>query len=119
LLDTLGELAALYSRATVAFVGGTLAPIGGHNLLEPAQAGVPVVFGPSIDNVRDAAARLEAVGGGIRVADEDALVAAIDALIAHPEDAARRGRAAAAAAITGGVAARTLAAMDAYLPRAG
>lgn len=50
LLDSLGELATLYRYADAAFIGGSLAPHGGHNLLEPAYFGVPVVFGPSMHN---------------------------------------------------------------------
>lgn len=55
LLDTLGELAKMYRYATVAFVGGTLVPIGGHNPIEAAAAGVPVCFGPSMSNFREIA----------------------------------------------------------------
>jgi 3-deoxy-D-manno-octulosonic-acid transferase len=55
LLDTLGELAKIYRYATVAFVGGTLVPVGGHNPIEAAAAGVPVAFGPSMSNFREIA----------------------------------------------------------------
>lgn len=55
LLDTFGELARIYRYATVAFVGGTLVPKGGHNPIEPAAAGVPVCFGPSMSNFREIA----------------------------------------------------------------
>jgi 3-deoxy-D-manno-octulosonic-acid transferase len=50
LLDTIGELASVYSLASVAFVGGSLVPAGGHNPLEPAQFGVPIVMGPHYAN---------------------------------------------------------------------
>ncbi len=73
LLDTLGELAGLYGGARVAFVGGTLVPVGGHNLLEPAAQGTPVVFGPHVANTNAAAERLVAAGGGFQVRDGDAL----------------------------------------------
>lgn len=53
LLDSIGELASLYALATVAFVGGSLVPRGGHNILEPAQHGVPIVIGPHYENFRD------------------------------------------------------------------
>jgi len=53
LVDSIGELAALYSLATVAFVGGSLVPRGGHNILEPALHGVPVVTGNHYENFRD------------------------------------------------------------------
>jgi 3-deoxy-D-manno-octulosonic-acid transferase len=55
LLDTFGELARIYRYATAAFVGGTLVPKGGHNPIEPAAAGVPVCFGPSMSNFREIA----------------------------------------------------------------
>ena len=55
LLDTFGELARIYRYATAAFVGGTLEPFGGHNPIEPAAAGVPVAFGPSMSNFREIA----------------------------------------------------------------
>ncbi len=51
-LDSIGELSALYATASVAFVGGTLVPVGGHNLVEPVHAGCPVLFGPNYENVR-------------------------------------------------------------------
>ncbi len=53
LLDTIGDLASVYSLGTVAFVGGSLISAGGHNPLEPAQFGVPVVMGPSYENFRE------------------------------------------------------------------
>jgi 3-deoxy-D-manno-octulosonic-acid transferase len=53
LLDSIGELAALYSLATIAFVGGSLVPRGGHNILEPAYFGVPILIGPHMENFRD------------------------------------------------------------------
>lgn len=59
LLDTIGELAALYALASVAFVGGSLAPRGGHNILEPAQFGVATMVGPHTENFRDIVAIFE------------------------------------------------------------
>jgi 3-deoxy-D-manno-octulosonic-acid transferase len=53
LVDTIGELAALYSLADVAFVGGSLVPRGGHNIIEPAQHGVAIVTGNHTENFRD------------------------------------------------------------------
>ena len=72
-LDTLGELPACYARAKGAFVGGTLNPKGGHNLLEPAQVGVPTSFGPHVENVRESAELLETSGVGRLVRDAQAL----------------------------------------------
>jgi len=67
ILDTRGELASAYREAVVAFVGGTLVPVGGHNLLEPAVWGRPVLFGPYTDNCAEMAAWLDEAGGGRRV----------------------------------------------------
>ena len=63
LLDTIGDLAAVYGVAAVAFVGGSLVKRGGHNPLEPAQFGVPVVMGPSYENFRDVVDRMRAAEG--------------------------------------------------------
>ncbi len=68
-LDTVGELAQLYSVADVVFVGGSLVPAGGHNMLEAAIRRKPVMFGPHTENFRDAAALLLGSGGARRVAD--------------------------------------------------
>ena len=94
LLDTLGELSGLYSGATAAFVGGTLAPVGGHNLLEPALAGVAVLFGPNVEKVSAVAATLEASGGGIQVRSASELESTLARLLAEPEVAKRMGSAA-------------------------
>ncbi len=69
LVDTLGDLAALYQLGWVAFVGGSLVTGGGHNLLEPAAVGVPVLFGPHVENVAELAQVLERTGAGLRVHD--------------------------------------------------
>jgi 3-deoxy-D-manno-octulosonic-acid transferase len=90
-LDTLGELAAVYARAAVAFVGGTLAPVGGHNVLEPATARRPVVFGPHTENVRHAVELLVDAGGGLRVRDAAGLSDAFCALLRDPQAADARG----------------------------
>jgi 3-deoxy-D-manno-octulosonic-acid transferase len=63
LLDTIGDLASVYSLASIAFVGGSLAAAGGHNPLEPAQFGVPVVMGPSFENFRDIVGKMRASDG--------------------------------------------------------
>ena len=67
-LDTHGELSRLYARAVIAFVGGSLTPVGGHDLLEPIVAGAPVLFGPHTQNQRAARELLLASGAGKRVA---------------------------------------------------
>lgn len=73
LLDTVGDLAAVYSLADVAFVGGSLARKGGHNPLEPARLGVPVIMGPSFGNFREIVTSMQAAGGIEIVHDSAAL----------------------------------------------
>jgi 3-deoxy-D-manno-octulosonic-acid transferase len=80
LLDTIGELASVYSLASVAFVGGSLVPAGGHNPLEPAQFGVPIVMGPNYENFRAMVDDLRA-HDSVRIADKDALPAALIELL--------------------------------------
>jgi 3-deoxy-D-manno-octulosonic-acid transferase len=91
LLDTLGELPALWCRADVAFVGGTLVGVGGHNVLEPVSAARPVLFGPHVGNVRSAAELVAAAGAGIPVLDAAALGPALCALLRDPVEARRLG----------------------------
>ncbi len=85
LLDSLGELPSLYAIASLAFVGGTLVPIGGHNLLEPIQAGCPTCFGPELANVRQAAQLLTQCGAGRRVANERELAQVAVEFLADPD----------------------------------
>ncbi|HUO86263.1 MAG TPA: 3-deoxy-D-manno-octulosonic acid transferase [Thermoanaerobaculia bacterium] len=73
LLDSLGELAALYGEAAAAFVGGTLVSTGGHNPLEPARFGVPTAVGPSMDNFRQMAEDFDRAGAWERVTDAGTL----------------------------------------------
>jgi 3-deoxy-D-manno-octulosonic-acid transferase len=89
LVDTIGELAVLYAAADVAFVGGSLAPIGGHNLLEPAALGVPVLTGPSHFNSKDIAALLLEQGAALEVEDSRELADQLRSLL---DDPARRER---------------------------
>jgi 3-deoxy-D-manno-octulosonic-acid transferase len=77
LVDSLGELATMYAAADIAFVGGSLVPIGGHNLLEPAALGLPVLCGPYQANNKDIAALLLASGAAAEVADARELGAAL------------------------------------------
>lgn len=92
-LDVLGRLAGAYALGRAAFVGGTLVSVGGHNLLEPAAQGVPVVFGPRTHNFLEMALGLEECGGGVRIARGEDLPAAWSRLLADPERAAAMGRA--------------------------
>ncbi|PZP25207.1 lipid IV(A) 3-deoxy-D-manno-octulosonic acid transferase [Pseudomonas kuykendallii] len=81
--DTMGELLFLYALADLAFVGGSLVPNGGHNLLEPAALGKPVLSGPHLFNFLDIAAQLREAGALVEVADGDALADRLDGLFAH------------------------------------
>ena len=91
LLDSIGELASLYGVADGAFVGGSLVPSGGHNILEPAAFGKIPVFGPSMENFAEIAERFTAAGAAVQVeSPEDAGVAWIE-LLRNPERANRMG----------------------------
>jgi len=91
-LDTRGELPFVYREGCATFVGGTLVPVGGHNLLEPAQWGRPVVFGPHVDHCRDIAGLLLETGGGIQIQNQDDLASQLIRLITHPSEAEDMGR---------------------------
>jgi len=91
LVDTVGELAALYASADAAFVGGSLVPIGGHNLLEPAALGIPVLTGPYDANGRDIARLLLQQGAALQVADARQLAAALMQWLADPAERRRVG----------------------------
>ncbi|RTR05623.1 lipid IV(A) 3-deoxy-D-manno-octulosonic acid transferase [Halomonas nitroreducens] len=115
--DTMGELAAFYGAADLAFVGGSLVPVGGHNLLEPAARGVPVLTGPALANFEDVAEALREREALVEVADAAALAEALQALFA---DAPARERLAAAGQAVveanRGALARTLAGLEHLLP---
>ena len=84
LLDSRGELAAVYRHSVMAFVGGTLVPMGGHNLLEPAVWAKPVLFGPHTDHCAEMADLLLQGGGAVRVTAGSGLASAITQLLEHP-----------------------------------
>ena len=84
-IDTLGELMSFYACADVAFVGGSLQAIGGHNLLEPAATGTAIVTGPHLHNFVEIAQRLEDAGA-VRVgADAEAVREALEELLGDPQ----------------------------------
>jgi len=87
--DTMGELLFLYALADAAFVGGSLVPTGGHNLLEPAALGKPVLTGPHLFNFLDIAAQLRDAGALAEIASAPELASAIKALWSDPERAER------------------------------
>lgn len=88
LIDGLGVLPKLYAFADVSYVGGTLVPVGGHNLLEPAMAGAPVLFGPHTEHTREVARLLESTGCGFCCTDAPALASALGEILG--DDARRR-----------------------------
>lgn len=94
ILDTRGELSRAYREAVVAFVGGTMIPVGGHNLLEPAVWGTPVMFGPYTDHCAEVATLLSEAGGGRRVTGVEDLVASLEEWLGQPETRYRVGQAA-------------------------
>jgi 3-deoxy-D-manno-octulosonic-acid transferase len=93
LLDTIGDLAAVYGIADAAFLGGSLIRKGGHNPLEPAQFGVPVVMGPSVENFRDVVTKMQEAGGIRIVQDQDELGAAVVELLTDRKQAGAMGEA--------------------------
>jgi 3-deoxy-D-manno-octulosonic-acid transferase len=117
-LDTIGELAHVYQLATVAFVGGSLVSTGGHNILEPAVYGRPVVFGPSMSNFAEIAELFLARGAAVQVRSEHELE---ETLIALVSDSVRRASLGAAARAlvdaNRGATDRTLDVVTRLLPR--
>jgi 3-deoxy-D-manno-octulosonic-acid transferase len=90
LLDTIGELASIYSLASVAFVGGSLVPAGGHNPLEPAQFGVPIVMGPHYANFAAITDDLR-IHNALRIATKEELAATLIVLLRDRPEAAAMG----------------------------
>lgn len=98
--DSMGELAAYFGASDVAFVAGSLVAVGGHNVLEPAAAGLPVLFGPHMFNFEQARAVLLDAGAARQIASGEALAPAVAELLADParrESMGRAGRAVMAA----------------------
>jgi 3-deoxy-D-manno-octulosonic-acid transferase len=84
--DSVGELLAYYAAADVAFVGGSLLPLGGQNLIEPLAIGTPTLVGPHTFNFADAAEHAIGVGAAERVADAPSLIAAVGRLLRHRDE---------------------------------
>jgi len=93
-LDTIGELAQLYQIATAVFVGGSLVPSGGHNILEPALFGKPIVFGPHMENFSEIAEAFVTNGAAVQVRGEREID---DVMLSLMNDPVRRARLGAAA----------------------
>ena len=85
LVDTIGELQMIYAAADIAFVGGSLAPIGGHNLIEPAALGLPILTGPNLHNFTEISALLQNAGAAQIVTDSNSIADAVIALCSAKE----------------------------------
>lgn len=85
LVDTVGELMKMYSLSDLTFVGGSLVPTGGHNLLEPASLGIPFIFGPYMQNFREISELSLQAGAGVQVADVAELEQALQDFLHSPE----------------------------------
>jgi 3-deoxy-D-manno-octulosonic-acid transferase len=119
LLDTIGELARAYRFAEAAFVGGSLAPTGGHNPLEPALWGVPVLSGPHVHNFAEVYDEMTAAGAAVLVGDADELVEGLVGWLGNPR-AARVAGAAGRSVVEAnrGATARTVSALLELVPGA-
>jgi 3-deoxy-D-manno-octulosonic-acid transferase len=116
-LDTIGELARLFQIATVVFVGGSLVDAGGHNILEPAVFGKPILFGPHMQNFAEIARAFLESRAGLQVASARELEEAILGLLADPSRRSSLGAAARALVEANrGAKGRSLAVVDALLP---
>ena len=93
LCDTMGEVPLFYAASDVAFVAGSLVPIGGHNLLEPAALGVPVITGPHNFNSQDIADLFESLGACRIVSGTGELGEVVSELLTDSDEADRLGRA--------------------------
>ncbi|HEY2393748.1 MAG TPA: 3-deoxy-D-manno-octulosonic acid transferase [Candidatus Angelobacter sp.] len=91
LLDSVGELAAIYALANIAFVGGSLVPTGGHNILEPAQYGAAIVVGPHTFNFREIVSLFEQ-GDAVKVVTAESIGPQLIALLCQPEEREALGR---------------------------
>jgi 3-deoxy-D-manno-octulosonic-acid transferase len=117
LLDSLGELLDFYAAADVAFVGGSLVPVGGHNLLEPAALGVPILTGPNNSNSEEIARLLIARGAAEVAHDGAQLGERVAALLADPAARERMGAAGRASVDSNrGALAKLLALIEPLLP---
>ncbi len=109
LLDTIGELRAFYSACDIAFVGGSLVKVGGHNLLEPAAMKKPVIFSRYMFNFKEISEALIHAGGGLMVKDKEELYAKLDNLLSDKQLSAAMGeKAFKVIAANSGATARTI-----------
>ena len=118
ILDTIGELAQLFQIATAVFVGGSLVDAGGHNILEPAVFGKPIVFGPHMENFAEIAQTFLDNGAAIQIREERELEPVLIALLGDPVRRASLGAAARALVEANrGARVKSLAVLAELLPR--
>jgi 3-deoxy-D-manno-octulosonic-acid transferase len=91
LVDTIGEMLTFYAMADIVFVGGSLVPVGGHNILEASLLSKPVLFGPNMQNFKEIAGLIRKAQGGLSVADRDDLYHQVRLLIENPVERRRLG----------------------------
>jgi 3-deoxy-D-manno-octulosonic-acid transferase len=91
LVDTVGEMLTFYAMADIVFVGGSLVPVGGHNILEAALLSKPVLFGPHMQNFKEIAALIRKAEGGLVVTDRDDLYDQVRLLLDNPDECRRLG----------------------------
>jgi 3-deoxy-D-manno-octulosonic-acid transferase len=119
-LDSIGELAQVYQLATAVFVGGSLVDHGGHNILEPAVFGKPIVFGPHMQNFKEIADAFLSNGAAVQVPSDRELESVLLALVTDPVRRARLGAAARALVEANrGAKTKTLEVINELLPDAG
>ena len=92
LVDTIGELQMIYAAVDIAFVGGSLVPVGGHNLIEPAAVGLPILSGPNLHNFTEIAKLLQSAGAAQIVTDATSIADAVVALCSAKELREKMGK---------------------------
>ena len=93
-IDSMGELVRYYAACDLAFVGGTITEIGGHNVLEPAALGKPVLLGPHTANIQEISVQLIEQGGAVRVHDPQQLAETVGTLVGDHNEREKMSRAA-------------------------
>jgi 3-deoxy-D-manno-octulosonic-acid transferase len=117
--DSMGEMGAYYAAADIAFIGGSLLPFGGQNLIEACAIGVPVLIGPHVFNFSQATADAVATGAALQVADPEDLAKSLRELFKdRPRRTAMGAAASAFAARHRGATARTVEVLTTLLPEA-
>ena len=118
LVDTVGEMLTFYALADIVFVGGSLVPVGGHNILEASLLSKPVIYGPHMQNFKEIATLVRKAQGGLAVADRDDLYHQVRLLLENPAERRRLGENGRNLLLQNrGATERTLAVIDRHLSR--